>query len=760
MEFRILGPLEVVEDGRSVELGGARQRLLLALLLVRANEVVARDTLIDELWGQRPPDTARTALQVHISQLRKALGREVIVTQAPGYVVRLEPDQLDLERFQKLVSEARGEEPPRAAAILREALSSWRGPPLAGVEGDALARERLRLEELRLAALEDGSTPTSSSARHADLVPELDRLVRRHSLRERLRGQLMLALYRSGRQADALEVYRRGRDLLDRELGLEPGETLRELERRILQQDASLAPPAPPPATPRSPAGTVTFLFTDVEGSTQLVKRLGLRYPDLLAEHQLLLREAFARYGGQEMDTQGDAFFVAFGRAKDAVGAAVAGQRGLSVHTWPEEAEVRVRMGLHTGEPELATDRYTGLGVHRASRICDAGHGGQILLSNATRELIEDDLPPKTSLRDLGTHRLKDIDRPERIYQLVADGLPSEFPPLRTVQRMRRRAWALVVAGAVILAGVAAALVVTLAGGGSSPVEVVPNSVAVVDAKTSRVVADIPVGVRPVAVAIGKDGVWVVNSGEGTVSRIDPEARKVVSTIGGVGQSPEDVALGAGSVWVANGSDGTVSQIDPRVNAVVATLDLRGPDKLAPNAAYAVAVGFGSLWVASGSRSVLRIDPDTGVVLKRIDVGGQAVAVEVGVGGVWAATTGERAVRIEPRANEVLTRTAVGGSPITLAVGAGAAWVGELDNKVWLIDADTGLATGTIAFQAAPTAIGVGKGTGWIAVRGTISRVDPDGIVLGTIGTGPGHSLSDLAVGPREVWVVAQPAEG
>jgi DNA-binding NarL/FixJ family response regulator/class 3 adenylate cyclase len=181
------------------------------------------------------------------------------------------------------------------------------------------------------------------------------------------------------------------------------------------------------------PTGTVTFLFTDIEGSTQLVKRLGEAYAEVRAEHERILRDAVSANRGEEVDTQGDAFFVAFGRARDAIAAAVAAQRALARHGWPGGVQVRVRMGIHTGEPLAADGRYVGLGVHRAARISAAGHGGQILLSNATRELVEDDLPPDVRLLDLGEHRLKDLDRPERIFQVDVDDLPSEFPPLESV---------------------------------------------------------------------------------------------------------------------------------------------------------------------------------------------------------------------------------------------------------------------------------------------------------------------------------------
>jgi class 3 adenylate cyclase len=190
------------------------------------------------------------------------------------------------------------------------------------------------------------------------------------------------------------------------------------------------------------PRGTVTFLFTDVEGSTRLVKQLGEGYGDVLAEHQQILRQAFEEAGGREIDTQGDSFFVAFARAKDAVQAAVAGQRALAAHRWPKGTSVRVRMGLHTGEPAVGEERYVGLGVHKAARIGAAAHGGQVLLSNATRELVEDELPSGVRLVDLGEQKLKDIDRPERIFQLNAEGLSHRFAPLRLEAPLpRSRLW-------------------------------------------------------------------------------------------------------------------------------------------------------------------------------------------------------------------------------------------------------------------------------------------------------------------------------
>jgi class 3 adenylate cyclase len=179
------------------------------------------------------------------------------------------------------------------------------------------------------------------------------------------------------------------------------------------------------------PRGTVTLLFSDVDGSTEMVKRLGARYADVLAVHRGLLRSEFAEHRGIEVDTQGDAFFVAFGSVRDAVLAAVAAQRALAAHSWDDGVAPRVRMGLHTCEPHLSGQSYVGVGVHRAARICTLGHGGQVLLSRSTAGIADDEEIAGVNARDLGEQALKDFDRPERVYQLVVYGLPSEFPPLR-----------------------------------------------------------------------------------------------------------------------------------------------------------------------------------------------------------------------------------------------------------------------------------------------------------------------------------------
>jgi predicted ATPase/DNA-binding SARP family transcriptional activator len=258
VEFRLLGPLEVEQNGGGLAVGGRRQRALRATLLLHANTVVLREQLIDALWGEHPPEKAANSLQVAVHALRKVLGADRISTRGAGYLLRVESLELDLHRFADLADRARGEVPAAAAETLREALALWRGAPLSDLgETSFAAAERGRLEALHVAALEDRIAADLAAGRHAELIPELEALVAGHPYRERLRREHMLALYRSGRQAEALEAYQQARRTLVEELGIEPGADLQELERAILRQDPELALPTaraqsniPAPLTP------------------------------------------------------------------------------------------------------------------------------------------------------------------------------------------------------------------------------------------------------------------------------------------------------------------------------------------------------------------------------------------------------------------------------------------------------------------------------------------------------------------------------
>jgi DNA-binding SARP family transcriptional activator len=246
-QFGILGPLEVIEDGAPLPLAGRNQRALLALLLLRANGAVSTERLVDQLWGEHPPRTATTSLQNTISQLRKLLGPGVLHTRTGGYVLELTGDQLDLSRFERICAEARGADPAQRAALLREALSLWRGPALADLELETFVQPEIRrLEELRLTALEERLAAELDLGAAAELVAEIEVLVREHPLRERLRAHLMLALYRAGRQADALSAYHQARRTLVDELGIEPGPELQQLYASILRQERTLVRVAEP----------------------------------------------------------------------------------------------------------------------------------------------------------------------------------------------------------------------------------------------------------------------------------------------------------------------------------------------------------------------------------------------------------------------------------------------------------------------------------------------------------------------------------
>jgi DNA-binding SARP family transcriptional activator len=306
MEFRLLGPLEVVEHERSLDLGGVKQRSLLALLLLHANQVISTDRLIDELWGAAPPATAAKSIQVMVSKLRRTLGEGRLATQPPGYLLRLDPAELDLARFERLVGEARRAAPKSAARKLREALALWRGPALADLAYERFAQaEVARLEELRLAALEQRIDADLAAGRHPELVGELEALVARHPLRERLRCQLMLALYRSSRQAEALAAYRAARHELSEGLGLEPSEELKSLEQAILRQDPALdlsedevgpvlARQAP---TPDRAVLVVPRAFDDLESLLRLARPLAAVRPPRELIVAVIVRPAELRVG-------------------------------------------------------------------------------------------------------------------------------------------------------------------------------------------------------------------------------------------------------------------------------------------------------------------------------------------------------------------------------------------------------------------------------------------------------------------------------
>jgi DNA-binding SARP family transcriptional activator len=440
MDFRILGPLEALEGGRPVALGGSKQRALLALLLLHANESLRSDRLIDELWGERPPAGAEKTLQVHISRLRKALARgagngtgDLIVTREHGYELHLDPEQLDSHRFERRLAHGREElaagRARDAAAALEDALSLWRGRPLDDLAYEAFAqREIARLEDLRVAALEQLIEAKLALGRHAEVVGELESLIDAYPYRERLRAQLMLALYRCDRQADALQAYQDARRKLVEELGIEPGERLHELERAILAQEPSLALPVieavePPIAAElagdrlelgRAPpdedgAGSarrlVTIVFADIVGSTGLAERL-----DPESMHSLLDRYAevcgavIEAHGGVVTGFIGDAIVGVFGQTEvhedDALRAVRAAvelrEAGAALSAELERdrgARLGMKLGVESGEVFISAGarrrRFAaGDAFNVAARLESTAQDGEILLGENVHDLV------------------------------------------------------------------------------------------------------------------------------------------------------------------------------------------------------------------------------------------------------------------------------------------------------------------------------------------------------------------------------------
>jgi YVTN family beta-propeller protein len=515
------------------------------------------------------------------------------------------------------------------------------------------------------------------------------------------------------------------------------------------------------------PSGAVTFLFSDIEGSTRLVKQLRERWGQVVAEHQRLLREAFRNHNGYEVDTQGDSFFVAFASARDAVLAAVEGQLAILSHPWPEGIEMKVRMGVHTGQAVASDGRYTGLAVHRAARIGAAGHGGQVLVSQATQTLLEDEEEDlHVFLRDLGEQRLKDLDRPVRLYQVTANGLPSEFPPLRHEAQLAEAAEAalapprlgrhtLLLVGAALAAAAAVAVAVVLLTGGGSAVTVRPNSVGVIDAQRNKVVYQVAVGARPRAITIGAGSVWVANVDDQTLARIDPARRSVLRYVP-LQRTPTDVAYGEGAVWVGNGLLGTLQRVDTNFNAAGDPIDAQtGRDGTS-----SIAVGGGGVWVASGISVVTRIDAASHGVTDTLLAGASPSAVAVGFGSVWVANQADSTLsRFDADTGAPLRSITVGRRPSGIAVGAGAVWVSdEGDDRVSRIDPAASSQI-TIDVGDGPTGIAFGAGAVWVANSrdGTVSRIDPR-TNLETARIPVGNSPQAVAVGSGLVWVTVQAA--
>jgi DNA-binding SARP family transcriptional activator len=429
VEFRILGPLEAYRDGLSLLPHGSRQQALFATLLLHANQVVSRTRLIDDLWGESPPETATKMVHIYVSELRKLLEPDssaesawrVLVTRTPGYMLRIEPDQLDANRFARLIERARVAlaegRPAAASALLDEALALWRGPPLAEFADRPFAQiEAARLEELRLSAIEDRIEARLALEGGATLIGELEAFVAAHPLRERPRRQLMLALYRDGRQAEALEVYKKTRELLIDELGIEPSRALHGLERAILRQDPSLDRPIP---ESRARDGVETIVVPAPSEPAEVRKTVSVLVADLMSvgkqldpeARRRLMPQVFAgvssaleRHGGRTERMAGQGIMAVFGfptvhedDALRAVRAAVDAREAVAALNVDLAREwgvrIAVRAGVNTGEA-LASDRGSNPSlvadetIEAAVRLGQAARPGDILIGPQTERLV------------------------------------------------------------------------------------------------------------------------------------------------------------------------------------------------------------------------------------------------------------------------------------------------------------------------------------------------------------------------------------
>jgi DNA-binding SARP family transcriptional activator len=614
MEFRILGPLEVVRRGTTIGLHAAKQRALLGVLLLHANEVVSSKRLIDELWGERPPTTAAKTLQTYVSQLRRLLGREVIVTRPPGYMLRVQEHAVDSLRFRRLTAKARhlaadGKQ-EQAHAVYVESLALWRGPPLADVAFESFARHEVeRLEEERFAALTERIDCELALGRHDDVIAELKTLVHHYPLRERLWAQLMVALYRAARQADALAAYQEARRTFVDRLGLEPSPEVQSLERAILTHDATLEPPTPPVRERgrrrqrrsrralavatlgllAAAVGFVAFAVADKPAGPTLLAPNSVGFVD--AESGRLTRSFRVGDKPMALAVVNDAVWAA--NFRDQTVMRVHGKRGrsrtievggrpiaMTVHrgtlwVWTENGllvPIDPRFA-RVGDPiRLRTPRLGGRVTAGAGSLWVTVPGGILFgpdPAHPKRVVVTFYDPgfvirvnPANPARPIVVRPNNGADGPItfRDGEIWAAGSGSVFPITGDTGRPGSRTRV----GAVLdlAAGTESLWVlsrsgwslagVMRAGRRGLPLPTSPPHLRRVDPQSRSVDDPIEVGERPVAVAVAAGSVWVagVEGRGGTINRVDPLDEEVVDTIR-LGARPTALAADRNGVWVA-----------------------------------------------------------------------------------------------------------------------------------------------------------------------------------------------------------------
>jgi YVTN family beta-propeller protein len=573
MDVHLLGPVEVRVDGKPLGLGATKQRALLVLLALEAGRAVSSERIAAGLWGEDIPSSAHKMVQQYVSQLRRLLDGDAaeIVTRGRGYELRLGGGETDVARFEWLVTDRP-----------RDALRLWRGAPLADVADEPFtAAEIRRLEELRLHALERAVELDLAAGRHRDVLPELDALVAEHPLSETLHAQRMLALYRAGRQVDALRAYREARAVLVEQAGVEPGPELRALHERILRQDSGLAPaPASIAAAPRGPTAPA-------------------------APHDPARPPPVPRRGRRRL-----AVVAATAAAAAVAVAAFALSRGT------DAAQIGADRVARLGADGEVEARYS---VGRAPGAIVAGGGSIWVGSELDRTVTRIDAAnDRATTIDVGAEPVGLAYGGGSLW--VADGSGGRVARVdprtnRVVQRI-----ALPNVSRAIAAGHGSIWVASAVGG----------VITRIDLERGRILAPLRVGGSPTALAAGAATLWAASESEGTVTEIDLRSGTAVRSIA-VGGSPAAIAVGGGAVWVANRADGTVSRIDPERGVVTETVAVgRGP--------VAVAAGDDAVWVANAQDGTLaRIDPQTRRVTRTVDAGGGPSGAAFDGDQAWAA---------------------------------------------------------------------------------------------------------------------------
>jgi len=641
VEFRILGPLEVLENSRPLALGRLKERIVLAVLLLHANEFVSRERLIDELWGTSPPATARKAVNVYISKLRQTLtrnGHDPIATAEGGYRLGVDPDLLDAERLRSLIAQARsciadGDSDP-ASQLLQEALALWRGPTLAGIPLESFGRDEVvQLDELRLAALMDRIDCDLALGRHEQVLGELNLLVREHPVRERLRAQQMLALYRADRQADALDVYAEARQTLVDDLGIEPCEALQRLQQAILRHDPSLETPEGTAAVNGLPPSTAAPTPTPTVGVEDSAPRRRFRPRRLqLAVAGLVVLAA------------------------SAAAAILSSSTAATPRVVPNSL---VRLDPRSGKPTVVVPVGVEPGpiAFTPTAIWTVNHGDRTV-----------------SRYDLRTHRVQTRGGfPHQPYDVVADMGGNVWVSSKTPIVTR------------LAAGV----------GGTSAGPLYPSKAATIRVRGPGVGHE----------ALGAGYVWAIvgpltypapglpRREDDRLSLIDMQSDRVASSMR-LRRSTTSIAFGYGSAWIGAYDAGgswlaiiSAGSTKPEWIRLLRGDSCGSPYDPGPYGAPLVATGAGSVWVLtcgqSNQQQLIKVDPETHRIVKRTSVSNldPASFLAVGAGSVWLA--GDAVSEVDPVTDKVVRTIPVGGrtkTPCGIAATRDAVWVAVGDS--------------------------------------------------------------------------------